>query len=126
MRSTHTFATMEVSQATYDEIKQKLLEADYHHAFVDGHLDMHGIGLAVAEAPKKISKCPSVFSSRPVSDDGISPLVTGLIAAEMLTASESTAPDDSCSNNSSDLGSSDISSNDSCGSSDGGGSSGDF
>lgn len=47
---TYTFATMEVSQATYDEIAGKLREAGYDHAFVksdDGVLlDMHGVAIA--------------------------------------------------------------------------------
>jgi hypothetical protein len=46
---TFTYATMEVSKATYEEIKTKLIEADYDHAIVrdDGSevLDMHGIAL---------------------------------------------------------------------------------
>ncbi len=36
---------MDVSPATYDEIAAKLRAASYDHAFVDGHLDMHGIAL---------------------------------------------------------------------------------
>ncbi len=46
---THTFALMEVSQSTYDEIAAKLKSVDYDHAFVDvgGAIafDMHGVGL---------------------------------------------------------------------------------
>ncbi len=53
MTYTHTFAELEVSAATYDEIAAQLREADYQHAFiehVDGRdaapvIDMHGIGL---------------------------------------------------------------------------------
>jgi hypothetical protein len=52
---THTYAVLEVSQATYDEIAGKLAEAGYDHAFHvdDGRVlvDMHGIALA-AEPPK--------------------------------------------------------------------------
>lgn len=48
MRSTYTFATLDVSAAAYDEIKAKLTEAGYSHAFVDGAIDMHGIGLTRA------------------------------------------------------------------------------
>jgi len=44
-RTTYTFATLEVSRETYDEIEAKLREAGYDHAFVDGAIDMHGIGL---------------------------------------------------------------------------------
>jgi len=45
LRQTHTFATLEVSQAVFDEIEKKLREAGYDHAFVDGLIDMHGIAL---------------------------------------------------------------------------------
>lgn len=42
----YTVATMEVSKACFDEIKQKLLEAGYDHAISeDGMLDMTHIGL---------------------------------------------------------------------------------
>lgn len=42
---THTFVTMEVSRAAYDEIAGKMRDAGYGHAFVDGLIDMHGIAL---------------------------------------------------------------------------------
>jgi len=42
---THTFATLKVSNQTYEEIEKALREAGYEHAFVDGAIDMHGIGL---------------------------------------------------------------------------------
>jgi hypothetical protein len=44
---THTYATMQVSHPTYEEIIEKLTDAGYHHAFnpEDGALDMHGIGI---------------------------------------------------------------------------------
>ena len=43
--ATRTFAKLEVSTATYDEIAGKLRAAGYDHAFIDGAIDMHGIGL---------------------------------------------------------------------------------
>lgn len=47
--STYTFAIMEVSKETYEEIKRKMIEAGYDHAFVDMSdgpiIDMHGIGI---------------------------------------------------------------------------------
>lgn len=47
---TYTFALMQVSKATYDEIKQKLEEAGYGHAIHDdGNLDMHGIALTTKD-----------------------------------------------------------------------------
>ena len=54
---TYTYAVLEVSAAAYAEIKAKLEEAGYQHAFHEnrGHgtvIDMHGIALAT-EAPRK-------------------------------------------------------------------------
>lgn len=49
MRSTHTYAMLPVSRATWEEIAAKLREANYSHAFDDeeGVIDMNGIGLSV-------------------------------------------------------------------------------
>lgn len=54
-RVTHTYATMEVSDEAYNEIKQKLLDADYHHAIDedDGLLVMQGIALVREPPPPK-------------------------------------------------------------------------
>lgn len=47
---THTYATLEISKPAYEEIRSKLKEAGYEHAFHDdGLIDMHGIGIAVQE-----------------------------------------------------------------------------
>src|SRR5712664_1117217 len=50
IRSTYTFAALEVSAAAYDEIKAKLEDAGYQHTFGHGSgaIDMHGIGLTRA------------------------------------------------------------------------------
>lgn len=49
MRSTHTFAELEISDAAYREIEALLKTAGYDHVFVRGSeaptMDMHGIGL---------------------------------------------------------------------------------
>lgn len=46
MRSTHTYAVLEISNAAYDEIRAKLEAAGYQHAFMDdGEIDMHGIAV---------------------------------------------------------------------------------
>lgn len=45
LRQTHTFATLEISGAAYDEIRAKLVDAGYQHAFIDDAIDMSGIGL---------------------------------------------------------------------------------
>jgi hypothetical protein len=48
---THTYASLEVTPAVYDEIKDKLTKAGYHHSFLsNGIIDMHGIGLERGEA----------------------------------------------------------------------------
>lgn len=48
MRSTHTVATLQVSAAAFNEIADKLRAAGYDHAFVDGLIDMTGIGIEPA------------------------------------------------------------------------------
>lgn len=56
IRQTHTYVEMAVSEEVYDEIRKKLIEADYTHAIHDdegGALDMHGIALVKAAAPPK-------------------------------------------------------------------------
>ncbi len=51
---THTFATLEVSDRTFKEIKRKLKKAGYDHAFVDNNtIDMHGIGLVPRKKTNK-------------------------------------------------------------------------
>lgn len=40
-----TYAILKVSSEAYTEIKQKLKDAGYDHAFVDGNIDMRGIAL---------------------------------------------------------------------------------
>lgn len=49
MRSTHTYAVLEVSQTTYNEIRQLLVEAGYQHTFILEYdsevIDMHGIAI---------------------------------------------------------------------------------
>lgn len=45
VRSTRTFATLEVSPCVFDEIEHALKAAGYDHAFIDGRIDMHGIAL---------------------------------------------------------------------------------
>ena len=54
MKSTHTYAVLEISPAAFLEIADKLREAGYHHCFVETGecvIDMHGIALA-ADSPK--------------------------------------------------------------------------
>lgn len=52
MRSTHTYALLELSEAAYEEIRTKMEAAGYQHAFHDNpdapaspRIDMHGIAV---------------------------------------------------------------------------------
>lgn len=53
-RQTHTFATLEVSAAVFDEVMEKLQAAGYDHAFIDQGdgllIDMNGIALKKGSA----------------------------------------------------------------------------
>jgi hypothetical protein len=60
----HTFATLEVSASTYDEVERLLREAGYGHAFIDGAIDMHGIGLIRAAPALK----PANVVSKKIGD----------------------------------------------------------
>lgn len=54
MRSTHTYAIMEVPREVFEVVKAKLEDAGYQHAIHDGDtLDMHGVALRVAESTVK-------------------------------------------------------------------------
>jgi hypothetical protein len=48
---THTYAILEVSIGTFEEIETKLRQAGYAHAFDDGLIDMNGIALEKEELP---------------------------------------------------------------------------
>lgn len=47
MRTTHTYATMEVSEQTYDEIFNKLKDAEYWHCIDhdEGFITLQGVAL---------------------------------------------------------------------------------
>ena len=53
--ATHTYAILEVSPETYEEIKKKLEAASYQHAFHGDVIDMHGIALQASVDDKKSS-----------------------------------------------------------------------
>lgn len=59
IRSTHTYAVLEVSSATYSEIKAKLEAAGYSDQFHDDGdsdgmvIDMHGIALKSKTEPER-------------------------------------------------------------------------
>lgn len=46
---TYTYVILQVSEETYNEIKDKLKAADYGHAFDNGVIDMHGIALSTKD-----------------------------------------------------------------------------
>ena len=51
---TYTYALFEVSRASYEEIKNKLLISGYSHAINRaGEIDMHGIALVCDEVTKE-------------------------------------------------------------------------
>lgn len=50
---THTFALMEVSPATYNEVMAKLKAAGYDDTMVNDALDMHGIALTCGAVPNQ-------------------------------------------------------------------------
>ncbi len=56
MSTTHSYAILEISQASYEEIKASLFKAGYQHAFhkdIDGRevIDMHGLAVATERVP---------------------------------------------------------------------------
>ena len=57
MRTTHTYAVLEVAPEIYKQIRKQLEEAGYEHAFHTGEadeevIDMHGLALrAVSSTP---------------------------------------------------------------------------
>lgn len=57
IRTTHTYAVLDVSPAAYGEIRAKLEAADYQHAFHQTDagmvIDMHGIALRIQDGPPK-------------------------------------------------------------------------
>lgn len=59
MRSTHTVAMLELSPQAYEEIAQKLRDAEYDHAFVEDFIDMTGIG--VSKAPPQPTPEPNWY-----------------------------------------------------------------
>lgn len=61
---TYTYALLDVSGPTYDEIAAKLRAAEYDHAFhEDGAIDMHGI--ALVRVTQKENAMADVFEGNP-------------------------------------------------------------
>jgi hypothetical protein len=60
MRNTHTYVTLEISAAGYDEIAKKLRDADYGHCFnSSGEIDMTGIAVVRAASVRGCAFCSS-------------------------------------------------------------------
>jgi hypothetical protein len=49
MAYTHTYVTLPLSRAAFDEIATKLRAAGYHEAFDGDVIDLHGLAAVVAE-----------------------------------------------------------------------------
>ena len=60
----HTYAILGVSPATYREIRTKIEDADYHHAFHGDVIDMHGIALSEEPATEPPTPTATVESLR--------------------------------------------------------------
>lgn len=62
LRQTHTYATLEVTPATFDEIAAKLRAAGYDHAFdlEERVIDMQGIGVMKSEMVAPSAEHPDV------------------------------------------------------------------
>lgn len=74
--TTHTFATLELTPAAYNEVRAKLVEADYHHAFhEDGLIDMHGIAIAPTKRDEKPKRELETINDQLVSAQGDAILV---------------------------------------------------
>lgn len=83
-RSTYSFAELQVSQPTYDEIARKLRAGGWDHAFVadDDVIDMHGIGLKRDPLPEDASAAPIVIAFCAVA--AIGALLGGLVMAWLM------------------------------------------
>jgi hypothetical protein len=60
LRNTHTYVTLEISAAGYDEIARKLRAADYGHCFnSNGDIDMTGIAVVRGPDPNVVRRVPT-------------------------------------------------------------------
>lgn len=93
---TRTYAVLEVSRATFDEIADKLREAGYGHAFDDGGrtIDMHGIGLQAAPNRAMKTAVTSAHAHTATTERAPSRRLRTRDAAAYLGFSESTLEKD--------------------------------
>ncbi len=98
IRSTHTYAILEVSRAAYTEIKEKLEGAGYSDQFHDDGdrdgvvIDMHGIALKIEEGRKMQPHQQRVVDERAdISDrlDKLEEFHNGAIYARLPPAEQS-------------------------------------
>lgn len=74
LRTTYTYAVLEVSDSAFAEIHAKLRDAGYAHAFHPDPehglvIDMHGIGLTNGAPPRPCSACGATVA-HPVDERG--------------------------------------------------------
>lgn len=75
MRSTHTYAILEISRSAYEEIRTKLEQAGYQDQFHDDNsyslpvIDMHGIAVAPEQLPTDTNVQFVNFSSLAILND---------------------------------------------------------
>jgi len=82
MRSTHTYAILEVSNAAYTEVRKLLSDAGYDHAFHDDVIDMHGIAIkASASASEHVPLAElQAESARTNEANGVIAFLVGVVA----------------------------------------------
>lgn len=85
-RFTYTFAIMEVSKETYEEIKRKMVEAGYDHVFHSHEngpvIDM--VGIAIQAEEQKENRDDVIARLRKVNDDFVKQLSELMIEYEKL------------------------------------------
>lgn len=97
MRSTHTYAVLEISPEAHAEIKAKLLKAGYQHAISGETIDMHGIALESEAQPagvhhchcSAVHKCDINVHPDPVVHAALSDLVEAMSRYDVQTGSSS-------------------------------------
>lgn len=83
LRTTHTYALLEVSAAAHKEIRGKLEEAEYHHAFDGDVIDMHGIALTPMP-PDPISEAFAAMQATESARDSVSAIEREAKTSEVI------------------------------------------
>jgi hypothetical protein len=79
---THTYATLDVDVATWEDVGNRLKEAGYGHlvpSTIGEPIDMHGIALTVVQPPDQTPGVGTAVGMSPVdtTEGGIEPEVSG-------------------------------------------------